>query len=151
MKTLNLLLLLFLFTQHTVSYSYEFENTTCTIIGGKSESEPTVVTSIKIGKVIHLDKTKANKYGVWKEDSNSDEFVPVSIYIINGAANHSLYRIINEKLYQSFPTNDSQYAFRRIVPNISPKIGRFDDVRIKGSSLKLSLLNTISCEKNIFN
>ncbi|EKF9488434.1 hypothetical protein O1C12_003284 [Vibrio cholerae] len=130
--------------------AFEFENTTCSIIKGQTDLSPIVVKAIKLGKVRTLTKSEADKYGSWTQVTGSMDYIDVEVFINDGKINRSLYRLVDGTLHQSFPSRDGQYTFRRIVPAYTPNIGRYDHVNINGSSLKSTLLNTISCEKNLF-
>lgn len=127
-----------------------FENVTCSVLNGKSDSSPSVITAIKLGKIRHLDQNEMTKFGIWNQKTDSKEFIDVEIHITNKGVNKSLYRVVNGALHQSFPSKDGRYTFRRIIPAIAPKVGRYDHVNIKGSSLHSTLLSNISCEKNLF-
>ena len=130
--------------------AFEFENTTCSIAKTKSDSSPSVVKAIKLGKVRTMTKEESIKFGRWDQVTDSMDFIDVEVYINNGNVNRSFYRVVNGTLHQSFPSRDGEYSFRRIVPSNDSKIGRYDHVNIKGSTLKSTILNTLSCEKNLF-
>jgi len=130
--------------------AYEFEDSTCTVVKGKSKSSPRVVTAIKIGKAKNIELEKAKKIGVWKQDSNSTEFVNVEVHINDGGINKSYYRVIDGQLHQSFPSRNGEYKFRRIVPAMNSSNGLYEIVNIKGSSFESSILSNIRCEKNLF-
>lgn len=132
------------------AFDFDFENTTCSIVKTKSDSSPSVVKAIKLGKVISLTDEDAANFGRWNQVTDSMNFIDVEVYINDGSVNRSLYRVVDGTLHQSFPSTDGQYKFRRIVPSADPKVGRYDHVTIKGSSLKSTLLNTLTCEKNLF-
>jgi len=127
-----------------------FERVTCSILNSKSDSSPSVITAIKLGEIRYLNKDEMSKFGIWNQETDSNEFIYVEVYINDGSVNKSLYRVVNGTLHQSFPSRDGQYAFRRIIPAIAPKIGRYDHVNVKGASLYSTLLNNISCEKDLF-
>ncbi|WP_075499511.1 hypothetical protein [Moritella viscosa] len=127
-----------------------FERVTCSILNSKSDSSPSVITAIKLGEIRYLNKDEMSKFGIWNQETDSNEFIYVEVYINDGSVNKSLYRVVNGTLHQSFPSRDGQYAFRRIIPAIAPKVGRYDHVNVKGASLYSTLLNNISCEKDLF-
>lgn len=144
-----LILGLFCFFSINVSAA-NFESVTCSILNSKSDSSPSVITAIKLGKIRYLDKDEMLKFGIWNQKTDSNEFINVEVYINDGSVNRSLYRVVNRSLHQSFPSRDGQYAFRRIIPAIAPEVGRYDHVNVKGASLHSTLLNNISCEKDLF-
>lgn len=132
------------------AHAFDFENTTCSVVKTKSKSTPSVITAIKLGNVKSLTAQQAEKIGRWNQMTDSMEFINVDVYINNGKVNRSFYRVVDGTLHQSFPSSEGLFTFRRIVPSSNPQVGRYDQVDIKGSSLKRTFLTSIVCEKNLF-
>ena len=146
-KYLTILTLLF---ASLSAASYEFEGSTCTPKTSKSGDAATFISSVSIGKVINSSIESMASDGVWNQKTSSTEFVSVVVISSNGKISKSYYRVISGALFQSWPTADGKYVFKKIIIDTKAGSGQHEIVTISGSSLESTMLLSMSCEKNIY-